>query len=143
MIKSGVEIPYETGTASGETDLEFREAVLQLKVTPQITPDNRVIMDLHITQDQVGEIVPTSEGGSEPTIDITEVQTQALVGDGQTLVLGGIFQMQQVDSVDKVPVLGDLPYVGKLFRNDFKDQSKREILIFVTPRIIDDQLLDR
>ncbi len=143
VIKSGVEIPYETGTASGETDLEFREAVLQLQVTPQITPDNRVIMDLHITQDQVGEIVPTSEGGSEPTIDITEVKTQALVGDGQTLVLGGIFQMQQVESVDKVPVLGDLPYVGKLFRNDFKDQSKREILIFVTPRIIDDQLLDR
>ena len=143
VIKSGVEIPYETGTASGETDLEFREAVLQLKVTPQITPDNRVIMDLHITQDQVGEIVPTSEGGSEPTIDITEVQTQALVGDGQTLVLGGIFQMQQVDAVDKVPVLGDLPYVGKLFRNDFKDQTKREILIFVTPRIINDQLLDR
>lgn len=143
IIKSGVEIPYETGTSSGETDLEFREALLKLQVTPQITPDNRIIMNLQISQDQVGEIVPTSEGGSEPTIDVTEVQTQALVGDGQTLVLGGIFQMQQVNAVEKVPVLGDIPYVGRLFRRDFKDQSKREILIFVTPRIINDQLLDR
>jgi type IV pilus assembly protein PilQ len=143
IIKSGTEIPYETGTSSGETDLEFREAVLQLKVTPQITPDNRVIMDLHITQDQVGEIVPTSEGGSEPTIDVTEVMTQALVGDGQTLVLGGIFQMEEIKAVDKVPVLGDIPFVGRLFRNNFNDRSKREILIFVTPRIIKDSLLDQ
>lgn len=143
IIKSGVEIPYETGTSSGETDLEFREAVLKLEVTPQITPDNRVIMNLIINQDQVGVIVPTSEGGSEPTIDVTEVATQALVGDGQTLVLGGIFQMQEVQSVDKVPVLGDIPYVGKLFRRNFNDRSKREILIFVTPRIIKDSLLDQ
>lgn len=143
IIKSGTEIPYETGTSSGETDLEFREAVLQLKVTPQITPDNRVIMDLHITQDQVGEIVPTSEGGSEPTIDVTEVMTQALVGDGQTLVLGGIFQMEEIKAVDKVPVLWDIPFVGRLFRNNFNDRSKREILIFVTPRIIKDSLLDQ
>lgn len=143
VIKSGTEIPYETASSSGETDLEFREAVLRLQVTPQITPDDRIIMDLLINQDQVGEIVPTSEGGSVPTIDVTEVQTQALVGDGQTLVLGGIFQMEEVRSVDKVPVLGDIPYIGKLFQNNFNDSAKREILIFVTPRIINDPLLDR
>jgi type IV pilus assembly protein PilQ len=143
IIKSGVQIPFETGTSSGETDVEFKEAVLQLKVTPQITPDNRIIMNLQINQDTVGEIVPTSSGGSVPTIDVTEVQTQVLVGDGQTLVLGGIFQMEERNLVNKIPVLGDIPYVGKLFRNNLKDTVKREILIFVTPRILDDSLLDQ
>ncbi|MBV1932554.1 MAG: type IV pilus secretin PilQ [Porticoccaceae bacterium] len=143
IIKSGTEIPYQTGTSSGETDLEFREAVLKLEVQPQITPDNRIIMDLSINQDTVGQIVPTSEGGSEPTIDVTEIQTQVLVGDGQTLVLGGIFQSEEVRVVQKVPVLGDIPYIGRLFRNDLKDKSSREILIFITPRIINDALLDQ
>ncbi len=141
-IKAGTEIPYQTGTSSGETEIEFREAVLKLDVTPQITPDNRIIMNLVINQDSIGQIVPTAQGGSEPTIDVTEVITQALVGDGQTLVLGGIFQMEEVKGVEKVPVLGDIPYIGKMFRNRISSHSKREILIFVTPRIISDPLLD-
>ena len=143
VIKAGSEIPYQSGTSSGETDVEFREAVLKLDVTPQITPDNRVIMDLVINQDTIGEIVPTSNGGSEPTIDVTEIETKVLVGDGQTLVLGGIFQMEELKGVEKVPVLGDIPYVGRLFRKNISDHTKREILIFITPRIISDPLLDR
>ncbi|HBD10959.1 MAG TPA: type IV pilus secretin PilQ, partial [Porticoccaceae bacterium] len=123
-IKAGTEIPYQTGTSSGETEIEFREAVLKLDVTPQITPDNRIIMNLVINQDSIGQIVPTAQGGSEPTIDVTEVITQALVGDGQTLVLGGIFQMEEVKGVEKVPVLGDIPYIGKMFRNRISSHSK-------------------
>ena len=143
IIKAGSEIPYQSGTSSGETDIEFREAVLKLEVTPQITPDNRVIMDLVIAQDTIGEIVPTSNGGSEPTIDVTEISTKVLVGDGQTLVLGGIFQMEELNGVEKVPVLGDIPYLGRLFRKNISDHTKREILIFITPKIISDPLLDR
>ncbi len=143
IIKAGTEIPYASGTSSGETDIEFREAVLKLEVTPQITPDNRVIMDLIINQDTLGVDVPTANGGSEPTIDVTEIETKVLVGDGQTLVLGGIFQMEELNGVQKVPVLGDIPYVGRLFRKNISQHTKREILIFITPRIINDPLLDR
>lgn len=143
IIKAGTEIPYASGTSSGETDIEFREAVLKLEVTPQITPDNRVIMDLIINQDTIGVDVPTANGGSEPTIDVTEIETKVLVGDGQTLVLGGIFQMDEVNGVQKVPVLGDIPYVGRLFRKNISQHTKREILIFITPRIINDPLLDQ
>ena len=117
--------------------------MLKLDVTPQITPDHRVIMSLVVTQDTIGEIVPTANGGSVPSINVTEVETKVLVGDGQTLVLGGIFQMEELNGVEKVPVLGDIPYLGRLFRNEIKDSTKREILIFITPRIIGDSLLDR
>ncbi len=143
IIKAGSEIPFQSGTSSGETDIEFREAVLKLEVTPQITPDNRVIMDLIINQDTIGAIVPTSNGGSEPTIDVTEIQTQVLVGDGQTLVLGGIFEMEEIRGVEKVPVLGDIPFIGRMFRKDISNSTKREILIFITPKIISDPLLDQ
>ncbi len=138
-IKSGTEIAYEKETSSGATSVEFKEAVLQLEVTPQITPDNRIIMDLLVSQDSVGSII----SGGEPSIDVTRVETQALVGDGQTLVLGGIFQTEEVNGTEKVPLLGDIPYLGKLFRNDLRNIEKREILIFITPKIIDDNLLDR
>ena len=138
-IKSGSEIAYEKETSSGATSVEFKEAVLQLEVTPQITPDNRIIMDLLVSQDSVGSII----SGGEPSIDVTRVETQALVGDGQTLVLGGIFQTEEVSRTKKVPLLGDIPYLGKLFRNDLRNIEKREILIFITPKIIDDNLLDR
>ena len=138
-IKSGTEIAYEKETSSGATSVEFKEAVLQLQVTPQITPDNRIIMDLLVSQDSVGSII----SGGEPSIDVTRIETQALVGDGQTLVLGGIFQTEEVNGTKKVPFLGDIPYLGKLFRNDLRNIEKREILIFITPKIIDDNLLDR
>ena len=95
-------------------------------------------MDLVIAQDSVGDLLPTGE----PVIDVTEVQTQAIVGDGQTLVLGGLFQMETVDQVEKVPLLGDIPYLGRLFRHDIDDIEKREILIFITPKIISEALLD-
>jgi type IV pilus assembly protein PilQ len=139
VIKSGTEIAYQKATSSGATSIEFKEAVLQLEVTPQITPDNRIIMDLLVSQDSVGAFTPTGE----PSIDITQIKTQALVGNGQTLVLGGIFQTEEVKGVDKVPVLGDIPFLGRLFRNDLRNVEKREILIFITPKIIDDNLLDR
>jgi type IV pilus assembly protein PilQ len=139
VIKSGTEIAYQKTTSSGATSIEFKEAVLQLEVTPQITPDNRIIMDLLVSQDSVGAFTPTGE----PSIDITQIETQALVGNGQTLVLGGIFQTEEVNGTDKVPLLGDLPFVGKLFRNELRNIEKREILIFITPKIIDDNLLDR
>ena len=139
VIKSGTEIAYQKATSSGATSIEFKEAVLQLEVTPQITPDNRIIMDLLVSQDSVGAFTPTGE----PSIDITQIETQALVGDGQTLVLGGIFQTEEIKGTEKVPMLGDIPFLGKLFRNDLRNIEKREILIFITPKIIDDNLLDR
>ncbi|MDG1818889.1 MAG: type IV pilus secretin PilQ [Porticoccaceae bacterium] len=139
VIKSGTEIAFQKATSSGATSVEFKEAVLQLEVTPQITPDNRIIMDLLVSQDSVGAFTPTGE----PSIDITQIQTQALVGNGQTLVLGGIFQTEEVNGTEKVPLLGDVPFLGRLFRNDLRNIEKREILIFITPKIIDDSLLDR
>lgn len=138
VIKTGTEIPYEESTSSGATSIEFKEAVLKLEVTPQITPDGRIVMDLVIAQDSVGDLLPTGE----PVIDVTEVQTQAIVGDGQTLVLGGLFQMETVDQVEKVPLLGDIPYLGRLFRHDIDNIEKREILIFITPKIISEALVD-
>lgn len=139
VIKSGTEIAYQKATSSGATSIEFKEAVLQLEVTPQITPDDRIIVDLLVSQDSVGAFTPSGE----PAIDITQIETQVLVGDGQTLVLGGIFHTEEVQSSKKVPILGDIPFFGRLFRNDLRNTEKREILIFLTPKIIDDNLLDR
>lgn len=138
-IKTGTEIPYEVATSSGATSISFREAVLKLEVTPQITPDGRIVMNLVVSQDTIGEIL--ADGG-EPSIDVTEVETQAVVGDGQTLVLGGLFQMSNLKTQEKVPLLGDIPYLGRLFRHDVDETRKREILIFITPKIIDEALLD-
>ena len=139
VIRSGQEVAYQEATSSGATNIEFKEAVLKLEVTPQITPDNRIILDLFISQNNVADEV----FGGVPALDITDIETRALVGDGQTLVLGGIFQYQELNGQEKIPVLGDIPYLGRLFKNDFRSSDKREILIFVTPKIIDDQLLDR
>jgi type IV pilus assembly protein PilQ len=139
IIRSGQEIAYQEATSSGATNVEFKEAVLKLEVTPQITPDNRVILDLFISQDSLSTLVV----GGVPALDITDIQTKALVGDGQTLVLGGIFQYQDFSGEEKVPLLGDIPYVGRLFKNKFSNSEKREILFFIPPKILDDQLLDR
>lgn len=138
-IRSGQEVAYQEATSSGATSVKFKEAVLKLEVTPQITPDNRVILDLFISQDNIANV---SYNGV-PALDITDITTKALVGDGQTLVLGGIFQYQDLTQEEKVPLLGDIPYLGRIFRNDLKTSEKREILIFITPKIVDDQLLDR
>jgi type IV pilus assembly protein PilQ len=134
-IESGTEIPYQEASASGATSTSFKEAVLKLEVTPQITPDDRIIMDLKINQDTVGEIDLAS---GIPTIDVTELNTQVLVGNGQTVVLGGIFQTENSESVSKIPVLGDIPYLGRLFRKDIQIEKKRELIIFITPKILAD-----
>ncbi|WP_036188740.1 type IV pilus secretin PilQ family protein [Marinimicrobium agarilyticum] len=138
-IMSGTEIPYQEASASGATTTSFKEAVLKLDVTPQITPDNRIIMDLVINQDSVGAL---NQASGIPSIDVTEVMTKVLVQNGQTVVLGGIFQVEQVEGVDKVPLLGDIPVLGKLFRRDVRTQEKRELLVFITPKIMADTLTE-
>jgi type IV pilus assembly protein PilQ len=141
-IKSGTEIPYQQSAANGETTISFKEAVLKLDVTPSITPDDRIIMDLVINQDTVGQFIPTGNGGSVPSIDTNSLKTQVLVGNGETVVLGGVFKSTDVTKTDKVPFLGDLPYVGRLFKRTDVTKTKQELLIFVTPRILADTLID-
>ncbi len=135
-IEQGVEIPYQESSSSGATTTSFKKAVLSLKVTPQITPDNRVILDLTIAKDSVGEVVPSATGGFVPSIDTREIITQVLVNDGQTVVLGGILETERRDAEQKVPWLGDIPVLGHLFKTTAKDDNKDELLIFVTPRIL-------
>jgi type IV pilus assembly protein PilQ len=136
-IEQGTEIPYVQSTSSGATSVEFKKAVLSLKVTPHITPDNRIILDLVVTQDTRGETVSTSTGPAV-AIDTQEIKTQVLVDNGETIVLGGIFQQISTNDVTKVPLLGDIPIVGGLFRNKVSIEQKRELLIFVTPKIVMD-----
>jgi type IV pilus assembly protein PilQ len=137
-ISQGVEIPYQESSSSGATTTQFKEAVLSLTVTPQITPDDRIIMELIVTKDSVGEIVPTGTGGFVPSIDTRDVQTSVLVNDGETVVLGGIYETENRDNVAKVPVLGDIPGLGFLFRTKNTTSNRAELLIFVTPRILRD-----
>lgn len=132
-IENGTQIPYQEASASGATTTAFKEAVLKLDVTPQITPDDNIIMTLKINQDSLGKVVAQS---NVPTIDVTELNTQVLVADGQTVVLGGIFQTNKVKGVSKVPLLGDVPVVGRLFRRNKDSDTKRELIIFITPRIM-------
>lgn len=143
-IKSGTEIPYqESAGQSGATSVSFKEAVLKLDVTPNITPDDRILLDLVINQDSLGDLVPSGQnGGFIPSIDTTELTTQVLVGNGETVVLGGVFRTEDLESVTKVPFFGDLPYIGALFRNTATSKTKTETLIFITPRILADTLLD-
>ena len=141
FIQQGVEIPFELATSSGATAIQFKEAVLELRVTPLITPDNRVQMAVGVKQDTVGQIVPTAGGGSVPSIDTRELSTSVLVDNGQTIVLGGIFQDERNYSVSKVPVLGDVPVLGNLFRRRSNEDEKRELLIFITPTILDDRVI--
>jgi type IV pilus assembly protein PilQ len=142
IIKSGTEVPYQEGAASGATTTAFKEAVLKLEVTPNITPDDRILLDLVINQDSVGEFVPSGTGGLIPTIDTTELTTQVLVGNGETVVLGGVFKTEEITQVQKVPFLGDIPYLGTLFKSTANKSSKNETLIFITPRILSEALLD-
>jgi type IV pilus assembly protein PilQ len=135
-IEEGVEIPYQEASSSGATSTQFKEAVLSLTVTPQITPDNAIIMDLLVTKDSVGELVSSATGGFVPSIDTRSVENRVLVNDGQTVVLGGIYETETRDSVSKVPVLGDIPGLGFLFRTRTQVNNKSELLIFVTPRIL-------
>ena len=133
-IEQGTEIPYTESASSGATTVNFKKAVLSLEVTPHISPDNKVILDLVITQDTRGETVQTGTGEAV-SIDTQQIETQVLVDNGQTVVLGGIFQQQIINTTNKVPVLGDIPYVGRLFKSTSEFNEKRELLIFVTPKI--------
>ncbi|UCX03332.1 type IV pilus secretin PilQ family protein [Shewanella glacialimarina] len=138
-IEQGVEIPYVESASSGATSVTFKKAVLSLRVTPQITPDNRVILDLEITQDSQGKTVQTPTGEAV-SIDTQRIGTQVLVDNGETIVLGGIYQQNLISRVSKVPVLGDIPLVGFLFRNTSDKNERQELLIFVTPKIISEKL---
>jgi len=138
-IEQGVEIPYQQSASSGATTIEFKKAVLSLVVTPQITPDNNIIMDLKVNKDSVGEIISTGGlGGTVPSIDTRAVETQVLVADGQTVVLGGIYETERRETVNKVPWLGDIPVLGFFFRSTQFKNNKAELLIFVTPRILEE-----
>jgi len=137
-IKSGKQIPYQEASASGATSVSFKDAVLRLLVTPQITPDNHVIMDLSISKDSVSEV---TQSGT-PAIDITQLKTKVLVPNGETVVLGGVFGLDTNNSEVKVPVLGDIPYLGRLFKHTVRGETKTELLIFITPKIIADKLVN-
>ncbi len=134
-IESGEEIPYLSASSAGNTQIEFKKAVLGLTVTPQITPDDRIILDLVVKQDSRGE--DTIRG---PAINTREVGTQVLVDNGETVVLGGVYQQRVNHDVTKVPVLGDIPYLGALFRSTTNSSAKQELLMFVTPKIIKEQV---
>ena len=137
-IEQGVEIPYQESASSGATTTQFKKAVLSLTVTPQITPDDKIIMDLRVSKDNVGDLVASATGGFVPSIDTRAIETQVLVNDGQTIVLGGIYETERRDTVNKVPFLGDIPGIGVLFRSTLKESNKSELLIFVTPKILTD-----
>lgn len=138
-IQSGTEIAFQEESASGGTTTSFKEAVLQLDVTPQITPNNKVIMTLEITEDSIGGVDPVSR---VPTLDITRLNTEVLVGDGETIVLGGVYRNETREGVTKVPLLGDIPYLGRLFRREEREVDKRELLIFITPRIMANEIIE-
>jgi type IV pilus assembly protein PilQ len=135
-IEQGVEIPYQDAASSGATTIQFKKAVLSLKVTPQITPDNRIILSLDVKDDSVGAVVVASGGVNVPSIDTREINTQVLVNDGQTVVLGGILATTHRTDETKVPFLGDVPVLGNLFKTTTKTNDKDELLIFVTPKIL-------
>jgi len=134
-IAQGVEIPYQSATSSGATAVSFKKAELSLEVTPQITPDQKIIMDLDVRKDSRGETLP---GGV--AINTQNVQTQVLVGNGETVVLGGIYEQVSRKSTDKVPFFGDLPVVGYAFKRNTKQEDKTELLIFITPKVMDETL---
>jgi type IV pilus assembly protein PilQ len=136
IIESGVEIPYTEASSSGATTVSFKKAVLSLKVTPQITPDNKILLDLQVNQDTQGAAV----AGGIPTINTKSVGTQVMVDNGETVVLGGIYGTENNTVTDRIPFFGDLPYLGFLFKRTSTSTSKQELLIFVTPKILGENL---
>jgi type IV pilus assembly protein PilQ len=134
-IASGTQIPYREASSSGAATVSFKEAVLSLEVTPQITPDDKIIMDLEVKKDKVGRTID-----GIPSIDSQRVTTQVLVANGETAVLGGIYEQTERNVVDKVPFFGDLPIIGNAFKRRAKQDDKTELLIFITPKIMDESL---
>ena len=136
LIKSGQEIPYTTTNGDGDENTEFKDVTLSLEVTPQLNPGDRIALDLKIKQDNVGD---TLDNG-EIAIDTNQLETSVVVNDGNTIVLGGIFRNEKTDSTTKVPVLGDLPVIGKAFRSRTQSNEKNELLIFITPKLVRESL---
>ena len=134
-IKSGVQIPYQSCSATIGCTTLFKDATLSLAVTPQITPDDHVNMDVNVTQDTVGNIY-----GGVPSINNKQVTTQVLVENGGTVVIGGVYTQDQTDSTQKVPLFGDIPVLGWFFKNNVKSDTKKELLIFITPKILKESL---
>jgi len=134
LIEQGTELPYQVATASGATSIAFRKANLKLEVTPQITPEGNIILELDIAKDTVGQTTPAGFA-----IDTKHIQTQVLVENGGTVVIGGIFTMEESDQESKVPVLGDIPGLGNLFKSRAKKSVKKEMLVFITPKMISDK----
>lgn len=137
-ILKGTEVPYQETSKSGATSVAFREASLSLEVTPQITPDNKVIMTVRVTKDEPDYVNALN---NVPPIRKNEVNARVRVADGETIVIGGVYSTSQNNVVDKVPFFGDLPYVGRLFRRDALQEKKSELLVFLTPRIMNDQAI--
>lgn len=135
-IKTGKQIPYSSATSSGATSVSFVDAVLKLEVTPQITPDNRVILNLTVSNDSAGAAVPVAGGGQSIPINTEEEQSRVLLNDNQTVVLGGVYTREKTKNIRRIPFLGKLPIVGNLFKNTDKLTEKTELLIFLTPHII-------
>jgi type IV pilus secretin PilQ/predicted competence protein len=134
LIQQGVEIPYKSDTSSGATDVEFKEAVMELKVTPRVTPNGQIILTVSVKKDS--PTVDTYGDYSEPGINTNEIQTEVMIADGETLVIGGIYEQVATKNQNKVPFLGDIPFVGRLFRNDYNSNQKDELLVFLTPQIL-------
>ncbi|NBF07370.1 type IV pilus secretin PilQ [Pseudomonas sp. Fl4BN1] len=137
-ILKGTEIPYQEASSSGATSVSFKEASLSLEVTPQITPDNRIIIEVKVTKDEPDYLNKVQD---VPPIKKSEVNAKVLVSDGETIVIGGVFSNTQSKVVDKVPFLGDVPYLGRLFRRDVVSEKKSELLVFLTPRIMNNQAI--
>ncbi|MFC0167982.1 type IV pilus secretin PilQ [Pseudoduganella danionis] len=138
LIEQGIELPYQVATSSGATSIQFRKANLRLEVTPQITPDGNVVIDVDVNKDSVGQ-----ETRAGFAIDTKHVKTQVMVDNGGTVVLGGIYQQTERNTTNKVPLLGDVPLLGNLFRSNGRTNDKTELLVFITPKIVADKLISR
>jgi type IV pilus assembly protein PilQ len=136
LIEQGTEIPYQEAASSGAATIQFKKAVLSLRVTPLITPDNRLLLDINVQKDRVGQVLVTAGGVNVPSIDTSEISATVFVADGQTVVLGGILETERRETEKKVPYLGDVPVLGRLFKTTGRVNNKDELLIFVTPKIL-------
>jgi type IV pilus assembly protein PilQ len=137
LIEQGTEIPYQAATSSGATQIQFRKAVLKLEVTPQITPEGAIFLNVNVNRDSPSSI---ATGGAGVAIDTKAVQTQVLVENGGTVVLGGIYEQTERTTITKVPLLGDIPVVGWLFRNRTRVNDRTELMIFITPRVVSERV---
>ena len=138
IIEQGTELPYQTASASGATSIAFRKANLKLEVTPQITPEGGIMLALDISKDSVGQITPAGFA-----IDTKHVNTQVLVDNGGTVMIGGVYETTEQEDAYKVPLLGDLPWVGALFINQRRSSARQELLVFITPKMLDHRVSTR